>query len=64
MPVERRAYGFGLFACAFGAFWFAGSALMGFLYDRSVTLLVVFSVVIQVTALPIFWYARRPLPTP
>ena len=59
IPVHRRAYGFGLFATVFGVFWFAGSALMGLLYDRDATYLVVFSVVIQLAALPIFWLAKN-----
>ena len=59
IPIDRRAYGFGMFAVVFGIFWFAGSATMGFLYDRDVAYLVVFSVVLQLIALPIFYLARR-----
>jgi len=59
IPKERRAYGFGAFSLAFGLFWFAGSAVMGLLYDQSVLLVVVFSVVTSLAALPIFWLARR-----
>ena len=35
IPKDRRAYGFGAFSLAFGIFWFAGSAVMGLLYDRT-----------------------------
>jgi MFS family permease len=59
VPVERRAYGFGMFATVFGAFWFVGSALMGFLYDVDPAALVVFSVVAQLVALPLFAVSRR-----
>jgi hypothetical protein len=59
IPVERRAYGYGLFSTLFGVFWFAGSALMGFLYDVNVGYLVAFSVACQLIALPIFWLAWR-----
>jgi len=59
VPADRRATGFGMFHMAFGVFWFAGSALMGFLYDQSPLALVVFSVVIQLIAVPLFWIARQ-----
>lgn len=56
---ERRATAFGLFHTVFGVFWFAGSALMGFLYDQSLIGVVIFSVVAQAAALPLFWVAAR-----
>lgn len=59
VPIKRRAYGYGLFATLFGVFWFAGSALMGGLYDVNITALVAFSVVLQLAALPVFWLAKR-----
>ena len=58
IPTDRRAYGFGMFATVFGVFWFAGSALMGLLYDQNMAYLVVFSVAIQLVALPIFLKAK------
>jgi MFS family permease len=59
IPSHRRAYGFGLFASAFGLFWFAGSAAMGFLYDVDAAYLVVFSVAAQFLALPLLVLSRR-----
>jgi MFS family permease len=59
IPRERRAYGFGVFSLGFGIFWFLGSAAMGVLYDRSVMLVVGFSLVTSIAALPIFWIAKR-----
>ena len=59
VPRERRAYGFGLFSTVFGVFWFAGSALIGFLYDRSEVALVVFSVAVQLMAIPLFFAAKN-----
>jgi len=53
IPAERRATGFGLFHMAFGVAWFAGSALMGILYQRDVRALVAFAVAIQVLAIPL-----------
>lgn len=49
-PPEKRGTAFGTFNTLFGVSWFAGSALMGVLYDFSLTGLVVFSVVTQLAA--------------
>jgi MFS family permease len=54
---EKRATAFGVFDTAFGIAWFAGSATMGLLYDYSITGLVVFSVVLQLAALPVMLLA-------
>jgi len=55
VPEDKRARAFGLFNTLFGLFWFAGSAIIGFLYDRGgVIPLVVFSVVMQIGALVLF----------
>lgn len=51
IPVQNRGKGFGLFNTAFGVFWFVGSFVMGWLYDYSITGLVVFSVATQFTAI-------------
>ena len=53
VPRARRGTGYGLFNSGYGVCWFLGSAVMGVLYDRSVPLLVVFSVVTQLSALPV-----------
>jgi MFS family permease len=53
VPADRRAGAYGIFDTGFGVFWFAGSALMGALYDRSIPALVVFSVAAQLAALPL-----------
>jgi MFS family permease len=58
IPKDRRAYGFGAFSLAFGIFWFVGSAVMGLLYDRDITLVVAFSVAVSLLALPVFWLAK------
>ncbi|MEU6754871.1 MFS transporter [Streptomyces sp. NPDC046685] len=49
----RRASAFGLFDTGFGVCWFAGSLVLGVLYDQSVTALVVFSVALQLAAVPL-----------
>lgn len=59
LPEERRATGFGAFDTCFGLAWFAGSAIMGWLYDRSVVAAAEFSVATQLVALPLFVRAWR-----
>ncbi|MGD9930733.1 MAG: MFS transporter [Mangrovibacterium sp.] len=54
LPPEKKATGFGLFNAVLGVFWFLGSFLMGWLYDVSVAGLVLFSVLAQMAALPLF----------
>lgn len=55
---DRRASAFGLFDTGFGLCWFAGSLALGVLYDRSVTDLVAFSVVLQLAAVPVLLAVR------
>jgi len=59
IPAAKRSTAFGIFDTAFGVAWFLGSAVMGFLYDRSIIALVIFSVVTQLAALPVFFLASR-----
>ena len=59
VPHERRALGFGLFHTGFGIAWFLGSALMGVLYDQSRIALVLFSVLIQLCAIPVLLAAGK-----
>lgn len=56
---DRRASAYGLFDTGFGVFWFLGSIVLGVLYDRSITALVVFSVVLQLAAIPLLLRTRR-----
>jgi predicted MFS family arabinose efflux permease len=58
MPVTRRSTGFGLFYTCYGIAWFIGSAAMGILYDISILGLVVFSIALQLLALPVFFLAK------
>ncbi|MGH9807287.1 MAG: MFS transporter, partial [Terriglobia bacterium] len=54
VPVERRAFAFGLFTAGYGVFWFLGSAVIGILYDRSLPATIAFCLIIQLAAVPIF----------
>ena len=53
-PKERRASAFGVFNMGYGIFWFAGSALIGLLYGRSVMAVVIFSVAAQLVSVPLY----------
>jgi MFS-type transporter involved in bile tolerance (Atg22 family) len=53
VPAERRATGYGIFHGAYGLAWFAGSAIMGSLYARSLRLVMAFSVILQLASLPL-----------
>jgi predicted MFS family arabinose efflux permease len=56
---EKRSTAFGIFDTGFGIAWFIGSAAMGLLYDNSIAALVVFSVLLQFTALPVLFFAKQ-----
>ncbi|MDR3388136.1 Major Facilitator Superfamily protein [Paraburkholderia phenazinium] len=51
---SRRASAFGMFTAVYGVCWFAGSALIGWIYDQSVIGAVAFCVITQAMALPAF----------
>ena len=51
VPAHLRARAYGFFTAIYGIAWFAGSAAMGALYDRSFVALVSLSVVAQAAAL-------------
>lgn len=61
VSADRRASAYGLFDTGFGLFWFLGSVALGILYGRSITALVVFSVVMQLAAIPLLLRTRRGL---
>jgi len=58
---EKRGSAYGIFNFVFGLFWFIGSALMGVLYDISITSLIMFSLLCQWLAVPVLWAAKRKL---
>jgi MFS family permease len=64
IPAEKRGAAFGTFHASFGLFWFAGSALMGYLYDVSIIALVILSAAAQLTASGVLLYLIRRKQTP
>ena len=55
---DRRSTAFGLFDTAFGISYLLGNTLMGLLYDVSLSSLIIFSIVLQLAALPAFALAK------
>jgi predicted MFS family arabinose efflux permease len=51
VPEQSRARAYGIFSAVFGVAWFAGSALLGMLYDRSLTALAAVSVAAELAAI-------------
>jgi MFS family permease len=62
VPRERRPSAYGIFTGGYGIAWFAGSAIIGFLYDVSIGTVVVFCLVLQLAAIPIFVRVARRAP--
>ena len=54
VSMNKRGSAFGAFNGVYGVAWFAGSVVMGILYDRSIVGLVVFGVVLQAVSAVFF----------
>jgi MFS family permease len=61
VSMDKRGNAFGSLQGLFGIAWFAGSAVMGALYGRSLAAMVAFGVVLQLAAAVLFFTLRRPL---
>jgi MFS family permease len=59
VPADRRGAAYGVFNAWYGVSWFLGSVLIGVLYDVSIPALVLFSVVIQLLAVPVLLRVGR-----
>jgi len=59
VPKNKRGSAYGVFNTGFGIFWFLGSFLMGILYDISIPALVIFSMSIQLLAVPLLWIVMK-----
>lgn len=60
--VEQRAFAYGVFNTIYGAAWFAGGAILGFLYDFSKIWLFAFVILTQAAALFVLTMLRRQTP--
>ncbi|MCD6046458.1 MAG: conserved rane protein of unknown function [Gammaproteobacteria bacterium] len=59
VPSNKRASAYGIFNMGYGIFCFLGNTLMGIFYDHSIIAVVIFSVTIQIIALPILWMVTQ-----
>jgi predicted MFS family arabinose efflux permease len=59
VPMQRRASAYGLFTAGYGIFWFLGSAFIGLLYGVSLLVVIGFSLVAELAAIPLFILVRR-----
>jgi len=57
----KRGSAYGVFNAGYGLFWFLGSALMGIFYDKSIPMLIIFSVMAQLLSIPFFMMAKKRL---
>lgn len=56
---DKRSTAFGMFDTGFGIAWFLGSAAMGLLYAKSLSAVIIFSIVLQLASLPVFVIAIK-----
>jgi len=59
VPAERRGTAYGVFNTGYGLLWFAGSVLMGVLYDVALPVLITFSVAAQLSAVWLLFLVSR-----
>lgn len=57
--LRKRGTGYGIFNASYGLAMFFGSALMGFLYDYSITALIVVSCLVQLCSVPLFILLKK-----
>jgi predicted MFS family arabinose efflux permease len=57
--VNHSGTAFGLFHMVFGIAWFAGSVLLGILYDYSISALAATSLILQLAGIPILIASKR-----
>jgi MFS family permease len=58
VSMNKRGSAFGAFNGVYGVMWFVGSAVMGVLYDHSITAVVSFGVTLQLAAAAAFFWLR------
>ena len=59
VPMERRAFAYGIFNTIYGAAWFVSGAALGFLYDLSGIWLIIYVIVMEIAALLVFPLIRK-----
>jgi MFS family permease len=59
VPIERRGAAYGIFNTIYGASWFIGSVLIGFLYEISINFIFLFVVLTQIISVFVFFMLKR-----
>jgi MFS family permease len=59
VSVNKRGTAYGVFNAGYGLFWFLGSAVIGILYDISIPMLIIFSVIAQLISIPLFMMTKK-----
>jgi MFS family permease len=62
VPASRRGTAYGAFNAVYGLAWFGGSAVLGLLYGVSIPALILFSVVVEIGAIPFLLVVARRMP--
>jgi MFS family permease len=57
--INKRGRGYGIFNTTYGIAMFVSSALLGFLYDRSLSLVFLAVVIFEIAAFCIFLFMKR-----
>jgi MFS family permease len=58
-PIERRGFAYGIFYTMYGAGWGLGGAVMGRLYELSISYLILFVVAMELISIPLLFMVRR-----
>jgi hypothetical protein len=61
--IRKRGTGYGIFNMLYGIAIFIGSAAAGFLYDYSISLLIVLMISVEILAIPMFFIMKKSIRT-
>jgi len=59
VPIERRGFAYGIFNTVYGLSWLLGSAIIGFLYEISITYIIIFTVLMEVISIPMLFMVKK-----
>ena len=59
VPKNKRSTAYGIFNTSYGFAWFIGSAIIGYFLDINIMILMVFSFVVQILAIPLLLYVGQ-----
>ena len=60
IPKDKRATGYGIFNAFYGFLWFLGSIILGVLYDTSLISLIIVSMLLQLSSIPLLLILSKP----